>query len=256
MDSSYPQAIAFVLKQEGGYTNDPRDPGGPTNWGITIFDARKHWKADATAADVKAMPLQAAKDIYQSKYWNAVCGPLLPAGLDLCTFDSGVNSGVGRSNIWLGRAIGSPAKDYPTLAKQAPSVDQPKAIDRYCDVRLSFLHSLRTWDHFGKGWGSRVAQLRAKAHVLWLQASGKTPSEVKAVIVTKTAEAKKKQSTDLSTATVATGGQTAAHWTFWHWDILHVSILLVGIALTVYLARKVVQNTHLITALEEELKAL
>ena len=55
--STYDEALRRVLAHEGGYTNHPSDPGGPTNWGITIQDARKYWKARATAADVQAMPV-------------------------------------------------------------------------------------------------------------------------------------------------------------------------------------------------------
>ena len=52
--SSYDEALSRLLVHEGGYSNHPSDPGGPTNWGITIFDARAYWKKDATAADVVA----------------------------------------------------------------------------------------------------------------------------------------------------------------------------------------------------------
>ena len=51
--SSYDAALARLLAHEGGYTNDAADPGGPTNFGITIYDYRKYVKPDATAADVK-----------------------------------------------------------------------------------------------------------------------------------------------------------------------------------------------------------
>lgn len=254
MDSSYPTAIAFVLKQEGGYSNDPQDPGGPTNYGITIIDARKYWKADASASDVKSMPLSVARDIYQSKYWQVVAGPLLPAGLDLCTFDSAVNSGTGRADKWLAKAIGSPLKSYPELARLAPSVNQDAAIDKYCDTRLSFLHSLKTWGHFGAGWGKRVASLRATAHVLWLKAAGKTTPEIKAIVEKKADQVKDKQNVDLPTTVSTTAGQTAAHYHFWSWDIPHVLALAVGLVVAVWLIRRVIQNVYQFAAYKEALK--
>ena len=70
-----------VFPHEGGYTNDPRDPGGPTNWGITIYDARKYWKSNASAADVKAMPKSVAEAIYWPHYAVPLCydtSPLAP----------------------------------------------------------------------------------------------------------------------------------------------------------------------------------
>jgi lysozyme family protein len=61
--SSYDEALRRVLVHEGGYSNHPSDPGGPTNWGITIHDARAYWKKEATAADVRSMPVHVARDI-------------------------------------------------------------------------------------------------------------------------------------------------------------------------------------------------
>ena len=50
---TYDQSLARLLAHEGGYTNHPADPGGPTNFGITIHDYRRYVKPGATAADVK-----------------------------------------------------------------------------------------------------------------------------------------------------------------------------------------------------------
>ncbi|MGC1467549.1 MAG: glycosyl hydrolase 108 family protein, partial [Pseudolabrys sp.] len=67
--SSYSAALARVLAHEGGYSNNPSDPGGPTNFGITIADYRKYVKPGATAADVRAMKVDDAKAIYRARYW-------------------------------------------------------------------------------------------------------------------------------------------------------------------------------------------
>lgn len=257
MQSSYPQSIAFVLRQEGGYSNDAHDPGGPTNWGITIADARAYWKHDATAQDVRAMPLQVAKDIYASKYWAAVSGDDLPAGLDLCTFDSGVNSGTGRSNIWLAKSIGVPLASYPVMAKQAQAVkDQDGAINKYCDLRLSFLHALSTWRYFGTDWGRRVSELRATAHTLLLQASGKTVQQVKDALATKAAQTKAKQSSALPKAITAGGGSTWGAFHFWQTDALHIGIAVVALVGFVYLAKKVYDNAQQYTAYIKQIESL
>ena len=80
--SSYGEALRRVLAHEGGYTNHPSDPGGPTNFGITIGDYRHYVKPDATAADVRAMRLAQAKAIYRAKYWAALRCDEMPAGVD------------------------------------------------------------------------------------------------------------------------------------------------------------------------------
>ena len=80
--ATYDSALVRLLAHEGGYTNHPSDPGGPTNFGITIHDYRRYLKPGAAAADVRAMKIDEAKAIYRSKYWDAVRCDDLPAGLD------------------------------------------------------------------------------------------------------------------------------------------------------------------------------
>jgi lysozyme family protein len=164
--SSYDAALERVLVHEGGYTNHPSDPGGPTNWGITIHDARAHWKKDATAVDVRGMPLAVAKQIYRSKYWDALRCDDLPAGVDYAVFDYGVNSGIGRAGKALRRVLGLSDKAYAVTADviAAARRHEPKAlVNAICDERLAFLQGLRTWSVFGRGWGRRVREVRVAA---------------------------------------------------------------------------------------------
>jgi lysozyme family protein len=164
MRSFYDQCLERVLRHEGGYTNDPRDPGGPTNFGITIYDYRKYVKPKATAGDVQRMSLAEAKSIYRSKYWDALCCDDLPAGVDYTVFDYGVNSGIGRAGKVVRRVLGLSDADWhinadvlAVLKKSEPS----KIIVAINDERLQFLKSLRTWSAFGVGWGRRVADVKA-----------------------------------------------------------------------------------------------
>lgn len=163
---NYDASIVRVLAHEGGYTNHPSDPGGPTNWGITIHDARRYWKNGATAADVKAMPKSVAVAIYRAKYWDALRCDDLPPGVDYCAFDYGVNSGIGRSGKVLRRVLGLDASDWKVtdavLAQAA--LRKPEALVKaMCDERDRFLRSLRTWPVFGKGWARRVNEVRRAA---------------------------------------------------------------------------------------------
>jgi lysozyme family protein len=104
---TYHDAIQGVFAHEGGYTNHPADPGGPTNWGITIYDARKYWKPDANASDVKDMPKEVAERIYQAHYAAPLCYDDLPAGVDYTVLDYGINSGIWRSAKALQRCCGA-----------------------------------------------------------------------------------------------------------------------------------------------------
>ncbi len=165
MKSSYDFAIKNVLLHEGGYTNEKSDPGGPTNWGITIKDARAYWKPNATAADVRAMPLEVAKTIYKEKYWDAVEGDALPAGVDYAVFDYGVNSGVSRAAKVLQHAVGVQEDGHigPKTIAAAKKTDIKALINVICDERLHFLQGLKIWPVYKNGWSRRVKEVRAAA---------------------------------------------------------------------------------------------
>lgn len=218
--SNYPACLAFTLKYEGGYTNHPSDPGGPTNWGITVHDARMYWKRDATAADVRAMPLSVAKEIYRKRYWDKMNCDADPAGVDLCTFDSGVNSGVGRGVKWRSLAAG---------------LDPVRAVKKMCAARLSFLHGLRTWSVFGRGWGSRVAAVEATGVKMAMQAAGHPPEVVKKKLEKASTDAKAKRDVQVgSSVIVSTPAGAAAPSIDWSLPLkVVVALVVVGAAVWV-----------------------
>jgi lysozyme family protein len=162
--STYDEALRRLLAHEGGYSNHPSDPGGPTNFGITLADYRRYIKPDATAADVRAMSVAEAKAIYRKRYWDAQRCDELPAGVDYSIFDYGVNSGIGRSGKVLRRVVGlrdnTSAVTDEVLAAVAKR-DAKALVIAINDERLRFLEGLRTWPVFGAGWGRRVADVKA-----------------------------------------------------------------------------------------------
>ena len=88
--------IARTIDQfEGGFVNDPDDPGGATNFGITIADLRRWRKQPTTPDDVRAMTRDTAIQIYWVYYWNAPNIGALPDELQPVVFDAGVNLGPG-----------------------------------------------------------------------------------------------------------------------------------------------------------------
>src|SRR5690242_16132607 len=167
--STYDAALKRVLAHEGGYSNHPADPGGPTKFGITIADYCRYVKPGATAADVKAMTAGEAKAIYRARYWDAQRCDDLPAGVDYAVFDYGVNSGIGRSGKVLRRLLGLP--DHPVsidgdVIAASHTADPSTLVSEICDERLRFLRSLRIWPIFGEGWGRRVAEVKAVAFAM------------------------------------------------------------------------------------------
>jgi lysozyme family protein len=163
--SSYDEALRRLLVHEGGYSNHPSDPGGPTKFGIMLADYRRYVKRNATAADVRVMQVGEAKAIYRAKYWNAMRCDELAAGIDYCLFDYAVNSGTGRAPKVLQRLLGCPVTGgmNDATVRLANARDAKRLIAEICDERLRFLRSLRTWPVFGNGWSRRVREVRAAA---------------------------------------------------------------------------------------------
>jgi lysozyme family protein len=164
--ANYDEALGCLLVHEGGYSNHPSDPGGPTNFGITIHDYRKYVNPSAGAADVRSMPVETAKRIYREKYWNVQRCDELAGGVDYAVFDYDVNSGIGRSGKVLRRLLGLPDDTDAVTDDVIAAVrrSDPKVlVAAICDERLAFLQRLSTWPVFGPGWGRRVREVRAGA---------------------------------------------------------------------------------------------
>jgi lysozyme family protein len=164
VERNYSQSLKLLLVYEGGYTNDPQDPGGPTNYGIiqTEYDAYRDSKK-LPRRSVKYIAVEEYEDIYRSKYANKIQFDKLPGGLDFVLFDYTVNSGWGRAVKDLQRILG--IKDDgvlgPVTLKAVWDYCKDEAaledlIIKLCKVRMAFLRSLKTFGHFGTGWTRRV----------------------------------------------------------------------------------------------------
>lgn len=117
MTDQFDQLVGPLLDVEGGYTNNPADAGGETNWGVTAQVARENGYAGPMAA----MTRDQAAAIYRAKYWAKpglyLVSPLSPK-IAAELFDTGVNMGTGTAGIFLQRALNAlneQGKDYPDL---------------------------------------------------------------------------------------------------------------------------------------------
>ncbi len=162
--SNYETCLKHVLRHEGGYVNHPSDPGGETNFGITVAVAREN----GYAGPMKSIPMNTVKRIYRARYWDALRCDDLPAGVDYAVFDYGVNSGIGRSAKVLQRTLGIPddGRVGPETIDAVNKCDAFDLVERLCDERLAFLKRLVTWPTFGKGWARRVAEVRRDAGMM------------------------------------------------------------------------------------------
>ncbi|MEJ0093415.1 MAG: glycosyl hydrolase 108 family protein [Methylocella sp.] len=149
--ANFSPCLAFELRREGGKVDDPRDPGGRTDEGITqrTYNA---WRK-ARRLPLRSVYLMAPSErdaIYRREYWDAIGGDDLRAGEDLVVLDYAVNSGPAKAlSEW--RAAGGAKADVDAV------------IRALCARRLTFLHRLSNWTRFGKGWDARVAACQALA---------------------------------------------------------------------------------------------
>jgi lysozyme family protein len=147
----FDQCFDKLISHEGGYVNDPRDPGGETKFGIS--------KRAYPQVDIKNLTLDAAKAIYKRDYWDRAQCDKLPPQVAYLLFDAAVNSGIGQAIRFLQRAVNL-ADDGVigpmTLAAVGRS-DAEAISARFLGQRLEFMTKLTTWDTFGKGWARRIA---------------------------------------------------------------------------------------------------
>ena len=160
MQDNYQKCIETILHHEGGYVNHPSDPGGETNLGVT----KRVYEDWGGTKDMKDLTVEDVKPIYKKNYWDRVKGDDLPAGLDLCVFDFGVNAGTGRAAKYLQRMIGTTAdggigpNTLKALGLYIEEVGVEGAITEYKSRRQDYYESLSTFETFGKGWSRRVRE--------------------------------------------------------------------------------------------------
>lgn len=165
MKENFDRSLALVLKHEGGWSDHPRDPGGATMKGVTLKTYSDWLGRQATKDELRNIPDSHLSTIYKNRFWDAVRGDDLPAGVDFAVFNMAVNSGPGRAARLLQAAVGATpdgAIGPKTLAAvRAHDVDE--LINAYQKARQHFLEALPTFDAFGKGWTRRVNETREEA---------------------------------------------------------------------------------------------
>jgi lysozyme family protein len=161
--SAFDLCFANTLGHEGGYTNNPSDPGGETNWGIS--------KRAYPNVDIANLTQDQAKAIYKSDYWDKISGDTLHPALACITFDAAVNNGVGSASRWLQTAVGATPDGSigPATRAAIQKADPVAAMNSVHAQRIMFMAGLDTWGTFGKGWSARLAALPYQASQIALQ---------------------------------------------------------------------------------------
>jgi lysozyme family protein len=175
----FDRCLAEVLRLEGGYADDPRDPGGQTKFGITRASLSHALGRPASAEEVAVLSAEQAGLIYRQDYWTPIhCGDL-PAGLDLVAFDAAVNMGAGTAARLLQDALGvepDGAIGPKTLAAAARS-PTAETVRAACTLRGDRYRGLAGFAAFGAGWLSRVDAIEALA-LSWVVAPAPAEARV------------------------------------------------------------------------------
>ena len=140
-----------LISHEGGYVNNPSDPGGETRYGIS--------KRAYPNLDIKRLTLVDARTLYKRDSWDRARCDQLPRGVAFDVFDTAVNSGIGQAIRLLQRAAGV-ADDGavgPMTMAAVLRLDPEVVQARFNGHRLEFMTKLSTFDVFGRGWARRVA---------------------------------------------------------------------------------------------------
>lgn len=136
--SSFDRAFAFVIGEEGGYVNDPTDPGGETKFGIS--------KRAYPQTDIKALTVDDAKTIYLRDYWHPLSLDALPYAEAVAIFDCAVNQGAGEARILMVKSRHGPEFLVDFLAERAVHYAASRNVAVY-----------------GRGWFRRLFEVQSEA---------------------------------------------------------------------------------------------
>jgi lysozyme family protein len=146
---NFDEAFSRLLGHEGGYVDNPKDPGGETNWGIS--------KRSYPEVNIKALTMLDAKAIYLRDFWNPI-GNAHPA-IKFQAFDFAVNSGITTAIRKLQSSIGAADDGHwgPLSVSRLAGFDTSDVLMLYLAERLDFMRKLSNWSSFSSGWAGRIA---------------------------------------------------------------------------------------------------
>lgn len=159
----FDDALAIVLRWEGGFSNHPDDPGGPTNLGVTQRTLSDLYGRSVDVDELRSLTPAGVAPLFEKHYWQECRCRDLPDGLDLLVFDCAVNQGPGRAKRLLQRSLGVPEDGIlgPLTMKAARIRDRIASIDEMTSQRAAHYASLQKRFHLG--WFRRLSAIHRHA---------------------------------------------------------------------------------------------
>jgi lysozyme family protein len=156
---SFARAIAYIYRPdvEGGLEEDPADPGGTTNRGLS--------QREYPELDVKTLSVEETTDIYHKDFWTPIHGDELPDSIAFALFDFAVNSGVPEAVHALQKALRISVDGiFGAETVHAAQIAPPKNLVRdLFSLRLVLMEKQPDYAHYGEGWRRRVIQTAIEA---------------------------------------------------------------------------------------------
>ena len=148
---NFDDAIGRVLGLEGGLVDNPNDPGGLTQWGVS--------QRSYPDVDIRRLTRAGACCIYKKDFWDKVHADELFDGVAYQTLDFAVNSGIQTAIRYLQRALGVADDGHwgPVTAAAAQAMGESDQIMRLNAERLEFMVKCSNWLDASRGWSRRIA---------------------------------------------------------------------------------------------------
>ena len=148
---NFDKAFDRLISNEGGYSNNPADPGGETNWGIS--------KRSYPNVDIADLTREGAKAIYLQDFWQRGRMDEYDPAIAFQVFDAAVNHGIETAVRLLQRAAGVADDGHidPVTIAAVKAKSVTDMLMLFIAYRIKFWTRLSTWQTFGKGWANRAA---------------------------------------------------------------------------------------------------
>ena len=147
--ATFDTAFDRLLGHEGKYSNDPKDAGGETNWGIS--------KRSYPNVDIKALTKEGAKEIYLRDFWDPL--GLAHFAIKYQVFDFAVNGGLatGLRKLQAAICVADDGHWGPVSAAKLADMELNDVLMRFNSQRIRFYAACKGWPDYGRGWVLRIA---------------------------------------------------------------------------------------------------
>jgi lysozyme family protein len=151
--ANFDEAFKALIGNEGGYVNNPKDPGGETMYGVTARVARAH----GYTGSMIDLPLETAKNIAKAQYWTPYHCDSFADVVAFQVLDAAYNGGYPVKWLQLSAGITPDGKIGQQTIDAVNAINPYQIVLRFLSYRLSYFTACKPWPTFGRGWANRIA---------------------------------------------------------------------------------------------------